>query len=145
MRRWLHKMPHRAAHIPAQAWPAFKALVVDRRDAPRVEEGQRRFPHLMTQYQDLYPAACRCLRDESEASLNHLKVSARHQPYVRTSHRAERAFAEERRRTKVMPHLWDAQSLLTLVFAVLMRVGECWGTKQLSEFEQHQMRAWRQA
>jgi len=145
MRGWLHKMPHRAAHIPAQAWPAFKALVVDRRDAPRVEEGQRRFPHLMTQYQDLYPAACRCLRDESEASLNHLKVSARHQPYVRTSHLAERAFAEERRRTKVMPHLWDAQSLLTLVFAVLMRVGECWGTKQLSEFEQHQMRAWRQA
>jgi len=44
-----------------------------------------------------------------------------------------------------MPHLWDAQSLLKLVFAVLMRVGECWGTKQLSEFEQHQMRAWRQA
>ena len=118
--------------------------MVDLRDTPSVEEGQRRFQHLMTQYQDLSPEACRCLCDDSAASLHHLKVPARHQQYVRTSNLAERAFAEERRRTKVIPHLWDEQRLLKLVFAGLMRVGERWGKKQFSEFEQHQIRALRQ-
>ena len=141
----MHTRQHRAAHVPAQAWPACKALVVDRRDAPRVEEGPRRFQPLMPQSQELSPAACRCLCEEREARLHHLTVPARHQQEVRTSHLAERAFEEERRRTKVMPHLWDEQSLLKLVFAVRMRVGERWGKKPWSEFEQHQMRALRQA
>lgn len=78
MRGWFHKMPTRAAHVPAPAWPAFKALVADMRDAPTVEEGQRRFHGLLDQYQGLFPEACRCLEDDSAASLNHLKVPARH-------------------------------------------------------------------
>ena len=138
-------MQNLAAHVPAQAWPTFKALVADRRDAPTFEEGQHRYHRLLGQYQDLYPEACRCLADDSEASLNHLKVPVRHRQYVRTSNLAERAFEEERRRTKVIPHLWDERSLLKLVFAVLIRVSERWGKKQFSEFEQHQIRSLRQA
>ena len=107
-------------------------------------EGQRRLQPLMEQYQDTFPEACRCLTDDAEASLHHLKVLARHRQYVRTSHLAERAFAEERRRTKVIPHLWDEASLVKLVFAVLVRVSERWEKKPYSECEQHQMRALRQ-
>jgi transposase-like protein len=94
--------------------------------------------------QHTHPEACRGLSDDLEASLHHLKVPARHQQYVRTSHRAERAFEEERRRTTVIPHLWAEQSLLKRVFAVLRRVSERWGKKQFREFEQHQMWALRQ-
>jgi len=142
---WFHKMQNFAAHVPAQAWPAFKALVADMGDAPTCEEGQRRFHRLLDQYQGLFPEACRCLEDDSAASLNHLKVPARHRQYVRTSNLAERAFEEERRRTKVIPHLWDEGSLLKLVFAVLIRVSDRWDKKQFSEFEQHQIRALRQS
>jgi transposase-like protein len=131
LRCWFHKRQNLAPHVPPQAWLAFKALVVDRRDAPSVDEGQRRFQHLLAPYQHTYPEACRCLRDDIEASLNHLKVPTRHQQYVRTSHLAERTFEEERRRTKVIPHLWDEQSLLKLVFAVLIRVSDCWGKKTM--------------
>ena len=138
-------MQNLAQQVPPQAWPAFKALVVDRRDAPSSEEGHRRLQQLLTQYQRTFPEACKCLEDDVEASLNHLKVPARHQQYVRTSNLAERAFEEERRRTKVIPHLWDEASLLQVVFAVLMRVSERWSTKQFSEFEQHQIRALRQS
>jgi transposase-like protein len=73
------------------------------------------------------PEACRCLLDDAAASLNHLYVPQRHQQYVRTSNLAERAFAEERRRTKVIPHLEDEGSLVKLVFAVLIRVSDRWG------------------
>lgn len=75
--------------------------------------------------------------------MNHLKVPARHRQYVRPSHLAERAFEEERRRTKVIPHLWEEASLVKLVFAVLIRVSERWGKKPYSEFAQHQIRALR--
>jgi len=115
------------------------------RDAPTFEEGQRRQQGLLVQYHDSFPAACRCLEDDAEARLNHLKVPARHRQYVRTSNLAERAFEEERRRTKVIPHLWDEASVVKLVFAVLIRVSERWGKKQFSEFEQHQIRALRQS
>jgi hypothetical protein len=47
---------------------------------------------------------------------------------------------EERRRTKVIPPLFEAGSLVTLVFGVLIRVSERWGKKCFSEFEQHQIR-----
>jgi transposase-like protein len=96
--------------VPPQAWPAFKALVADMRDAPTCEDGQRRQQHLLAQYQDTFPEACRCLQDDAEASRNHLRVPARHRQYVRTSNLAERAFEEERRRTTGIPPLGDEAS-----------------------------------
>jgi transposase-like protein len=99
------------------------------RDAPTFAAGQHRFERLVAEYQGTFPDACRCLADDVAASLNHLKVPLRHRQYVRTSNLAERAFEEERRRTKVIPHLWDEASLVQLVFAVLIRVSERWGKK----------------
>jgi transposase-like protein len=119
-------------------------LVADMRDAPTVAEGQRHQQHLLAQYQNTFPEACRGLEEAAEASRNHLKVPARHRQYVRTSNLAERAFAEERRRTKVIPHLWAEASVVKWVCAVLIRVSECWGKKQCSEFEQHHIRVLRQ-
>ena len=55
----------------------------------------------------------------------------------------ERAFVEERRRTKVIPHLFAEGSLVNLVFGVLIRVSERWGKKCFSEFEQQQIRSLR--
>jgi putative transposase len=145
IRCWFHKMQNLAQKVPPQAWPAFKALVADMRDAPTFEEGQRRLSTLLAQYQGALPEACRCLEEDAEASLNHLKVPMRHRQYVQTSNLAESAFEEERRRTKVIPHLWDEASLVKLVFAVLIRVSERWGKKQFSECEQHQIRVLRQS
>jgi transposase-like protein len=99
---------------------------------------------MMTRYQRDFPATCRCLLDEAVASLNHLYVPQRHQHYVCTSNLAERAFEEERRRTKVIPHLGDEGSVAKLIFAVLIRVSERWGKKWCSEFEREQIRSLRQ-
>jgi hypothetical protein len=93
--------------------------------------------------QDTCPEAGRWLADDAEARLKHRKVPVRQRQYGRTSHLAERAFAEERRRTTVIPHLWDAASLVKLVCAVLIRVSARWGKQQCSEFAQHQSRALR--
>jgi transposase-like protein len=143
IRCWFHKMQNLQQKVPPQAWPEFKALGADMRDAPTVPEAERRRQLIVPRYQRDFPEACRCLRDDAAASLNHLHVPQRHHQYVRTSNLAERAFAEERRRTKVIPHLWDEGSVVKLVFAVLIRVSERWGKKCFSEFEQQQIRSLR--
>lgn len=143
MRYWFHKMQNLQQKVPPQAWPEFKTLVADMRDAPTVAEAERRRPLIVNRYQRDFPEACRCLRDAAEASLNPLYVPQRPQPYVRTSTRAERAFEEERRRTKVIPHVWDEGSVVKLVYAVLIRVSDRWGKKCFSAFEQHQIRSLR--
>jgi transposase-like protein len=141
IRGWFHKMQNWQEKVPPQAWPEFKALVMDRRDAPSVAEAERRRQELVNRYQLDFPEACRCLLDDATASLNPLHVPPRHQQYVRTSNLAERAFEEERRRTKVIPQLWEEGGLVKLVFAVLIRVSERWGQKGLSECEQQQIRS----
>jgi transposase-like protein len=80
------------------------------------------------------------LLDEAAASLNPLAVPHRHQQSVRTANLVERALVEERRRTKVIPHLWSEQSLVTWVFGVLIRVSDRWGKKCFSALEQQQIR-----
>ena len=65
--------------VPAQAWPAFKALVVDMRDAPSRQKAEERRDQIVAQYQREFPEACRCLLDDAEASLNHLEIPPRHQ------------------------------------------------------------------
>jgi putative transposase len=143
IRCWFDQMQNLQQKVPPQAWPEFKALVIDMRDAPTVMAAEQRRQAIVTRYQRDFPEAGRCLLDDGEASLNHLHVPQRHQPYVRTSNLAERAFEEERRRTKVIPHLWDEGGVGKLVFAVLLRVSERWGKKGFSEFEQQQIRSLR--
>jgi putative transposase len=48
--RWgLHTRQHLHQKVPPQAWPACKALIADRREAPTCEEGQRRQQALRAQ------------------------------------------------------------------------------------------------
>jgi putative transposase len=143
VRCWFHKMQNLQQKVPPQAWPEFKKLGADMRDAPTVAEAERRRQLIVNRSQRDFPEACRCLLDDAEASLNHLYVPQRPQPYVRTSTLAERAFEEERRRTKVIPHLGDEGSVVKLVDAVLIRVSDRWGKKCFSAFEQHQIRTLR--
>ena len=118
-------------------------MLVDMRDAPTREKAEQRRDAIVEQYQREFPELCRCLLDDADASLNHLDVPQRHQQYVRTSNLVERAFVEERRRTKVIPHLWDEGSVVMLVYGVLIRVSERWSKKCFSEFEQQQIRSLR--
>ena len=143
IRCWFHKRQNLQQKVPAQAWPEVKALLVDMRDAPSREKAEQRREAIVERYQREFPELCRCLLDDADASLNHLEVPKRHQQYVRTSNLVERAFVEERRRTKVIPHLWTEGSLVHLVFGVLIRVSDRWGKKCFSEFEQQQIHSLR--
>jgi putative transposase len=143
LRCWFHKMQNLQDKVPPDAWPAFKAQVIDIRDAATKEQAEKRLEALLAQSERELPEACRCLRDDQEASLNHLQVPPRHRTMVRTTNYVERSFVEERRRTKTIPHLWDEKSAVKLVFSTLIRVSERWSKTRFSPFEQRQIDALR--
>jgi transposase-like protein len=143
IRCWLHKMQNLQPKVPTQACSEVKALLVEMRDAPTQEKGEKRRDAIVERYQREFPEFCRCLLDDAKASLNHLAVPKRHQQYVRTSNLVARAFVEERRRTKAIPHLWTEGSLVHLVFGVLIRVSDRWRKKCFSTIEQQQIRSLR--
>lgn len=140
IRCWFHKMQNLQAKVPDAAWEEFKSLVQDVRDAPDIEEGKARIKKIISEYHREFPEACRCLADDMEASLNHLTVPHRHRQYVRTTNLVERTFAEERRRTKTIPNLWDEKSLLKLVFATLIRVSDRWAQPSFSVKEEESIK-----
>jgi putative transposase len=143
IRCWFHKMQNLLQKVPDQVWPEFKAMLQDMRDAPTKKQAEERYAAIIDRYQRELPEACRCLTDDVEASLNHICVPLRHRPYVRTTNLIERTFVEQRRRTKIIPHMWDEKQLTKLIFAVMIRVSNRWNRRQFSDFEKHQIYALR--
>jgi putative transposase len=143
IRCWFHKRQNLPQKVPARAGPEFQALGVDMREAPTREKAAERRDALVERYQREFPEAWRGLVDDAEASLHPLTVPQRPQPEVRTSNLGERALVAERRRTKVIPHLFDESSLGNLVFGVLLGVSDRWGKQCFSAVEQQQVRSLR--
>jgi len=81
------------------------------------------------------PAATACLQDDLEACLSFLRCPPLHFKRIRTTNLIERAFEEQRRRTKTIPRFWDEKSGLKLVFATLMQASERWQNMRMSEVE----------
>jgi putative transposase len=66
-----------------------------------------------------YTAAARCLRDDLDALVVHLRYPTRHRRRWRSTNLLERSLGEVKRRTKVIGRFPGETSCLTLVWAVL--------------------------
>jgi transposase-like protein len=66
-----------------------------------------------------YAAAARCLADDLDALVVHLRYPPRHRRRWRSTNLLERSLGEVKRRTKVMGRFPGEESCLTLVWAVL--------------------------
>jgi len=66
-----------------------------------------------------YTAAARCLREDLDALVVHLRYPLRHRRRWRSTNLLERSLGEVKRRTKVMGRFPGESSCLTLVWAVL--------------------------
>jgi putative transposase len=82
-----------------------------------------------------YRSAVACLQDDLEACLSFLRCPSLHHKRIRTTNLIERAFGEQRRRTKTIPRFWDEKSCLKLSFATLMQASERWQNVGMGEVE----------
>ncbi len=90
---------------------------------------------IVEDFAEEYPSAIKCFQDDLEHCLTFIKYPKGHHSFIRTTNLLERAFEEQRRRTKVIPRFFDESSCITLVFATLIRVSEKWKKIKMTRFD----------
>src|SRR3954464_357371 len=114
VRNVLAKLPDRERERVRQAyWRALDDAINDR-------DGKQRLQALVDELDAAgYTAASRCLVDDLDALVVHLRYPTRHRRRWRSTNLLERSLGEVKRRTKVIGRFPGETSCLTLVWAVL--------------------------
>jgi putative transposase len=114
VRNLLAKLPDRERERVRRAyWQALD-------DATNERDGKQRLQALVDELDRAgYTAAARCLADDLDALVVHLRYPTRHRRRWRSTNLLERSLGEVKRRTKVIGRFPGETSCLTLVWAVL--------------------------
>jgi transposase-like protein len=114
VRNLLAKLPERERERVRQAyWQALD-------EAINQDDGRQRLKALVQELDKAgYTAAAKCLNDDLDALVVHLRYPIRHRRRWRSTNLLERSLGEVKRRTKVIGRFPGETSCLTLVWAVL--------------------------
>lgn len=135
-----HKLRNIAAKLPsderAGVLARFKAIYY----APDRKTAELMATALVDELSAQYPAAVKCFSNDLDACLTHLEFPSTHRKFIRTTNLLERAFVEEKRRTKIIPQHVNERGAIKLVFGVLIRASQRWNRVKMTDFERAQLR-----
>jgi transposase-like protein len=131
----VHKTRNIINKVPQKVQPDIKRAVNAIWSAPTREVADQLVTDFIQRYGKDYPSAVACLQDDLDACLAFLRCPAHHHQRIRTTNLIERAFLEERRRTKTIPRFFDEKSCLKLAFATLWQASQRWQNVRMSELE----------
>jgi putative transposase len=114
VRNLLSKVPEREREgVRHESWQALDEAISE-------SDGRRRLQVLVGDLDRTgYTAAAKCLADDLDAVVVHLRYPTRHRRRWRSTNLLERSLGEVKRRTKVIGRFPGETSCLTLVWAVL--------------------------
>jgi transposase-like protein len=114
VRNLLAKLPERERErVRAAYWQALDEAINE-------DDGKQRLKALVDELEKAgYSAAAKCLDDDLDALVVHLRYPTRHRRRWRSTNLLERSLGEVKRRTKVIGRFPGETSCLTLVWAVL--------------------------
>jgi putative transposase len=141
LRNLLAKLPERERERIRQAyWQALD-------DATNDRDGKQRLVELVDELDGAgYTAAAKCLADDLDALVVHLRYPTRHRRRWRSTNLLERSLAEVKRRTKVIGRFPGETSCLTLVWAVLdLYITHAKNGVRFSQLERQHLRRMRYA
>ena len=87
---------------------------------------KRQLAALASDYRAAYPSFARCLDDDLDSLVVHLRFPHEHRKRIRSTNLLERTFVEVRRRTKVIGRFPGETSALALIWAVLELASRGW-------------------
>lgn len=122
----VHKMRNVLAKAPKSAQKILKGEISKIFAAQDKKEALRMVQTLVDRYQDQYPSAIACLKEDLEECLAHLALPPAHHKATGTTNLIERLFEEGRRRTKVVGRFPNEGSCLRLLFATLLAASKSW-------------------
>lgn len=122
----VHKLRNLANKLPQDARKEVLSQVKGVYYAPDRETADLLAERFLESYAETYPAMVKCFCDDLEACLVHLKYPLGHRKYIRSTNLLERAFVEEKRRTKVIPQHVNERGAMKLVYGTLIRASRRW-------------------
>ncbi len=90
---------------------------------------------IIDEYAEKYPSAIKCLQEDFETCIQHMALPAGHHKRIMTTNLLERAFGEQKRRTKTIPRFFDEKSCLKLVYATMFRASQKWRRVKMSSYD----------
>ena len=122
----VHKMRNILCKLPESARPGIQKLIHKVFTSDQYEKALSRAQAIIKEYEDRFPEAIKCLKDNLEDCLTALKFPYAHRKQIRTTNLLERLFGEGKRRSKVIPRFHSESSGMSLIFAVLVDASEGW-------------------
>jgi len=135
-----HKMRNIMAKVPLDAQDEVKRRLRAVYYAPDKETAETLAAKFINDYIDKYPSMVKCFSDDLQACLTHLKYPDGHRKHIRTTNTIERAFVEEKRRTKIIPQHAHEKGAIGLVFSVLIRASDSWRKVSMTELDLVQLK-----
>lgn len=130
-----HKLRNLMNKVPLQDQKEVKQqahMVYYAADKSSAEVLASRF---IEKYANKYPAMINSFLEDLDACLTQLDFPIGHRKLIRTTNLIERAFVEEKRRTKIIPAHYNEKGAIKLVYGVLIRASNKWQSVSMSELD----------
>ncbi|MBD3225690.1 MAG: IS256 family transposase [Caldithrix sp.] len=130
-----HKLRNLMNKVPLQDQKEVKEqahMVYYAADKSSAEVLASRF---IEKYVNKYPAMVNSFQEDMDACLTQLDFPVGHRKVIRTTNLIERAFVEEKRRTKIIPAHYNEKGAIKLVYGVLIRASNKWQRVAMSELD----------
>lgn len=88
---------------------------------------------LIEKYLPVYPSAVKCFQEDLVSYLSYMKYPSCHHRYIRTENLLERTFAEQKRKTKVIPRFFSEKSCMNLVFGTMILISDKWRNLKMKD------------
>jgi putative transposase len=138
----VHRARNLIAKLPEQERERVRCAYWKALDEAKDErDGKERLEALVDELERAgYASAARCLADDLEALVVHLRYPLRHRKRWRSTNLLERTLGEVKRRTKVIGRFPGEESCLSLVWAVLdLQINNACNGVRLSDIDRQRL------
>lgn len=133
-RCWVHKSANVLDKMPKSVQGKAKAMLHEMWQAPTKEKALSAYQHFLNSWQEKYPKAVECLREDKEELFAFYDFPAAHWVHIRTTNPIESTYATVRLRTKKTKGCGSRMATLTMVFKLALEAQKTW--RRLTGHEQ---------
>ena len=134
-RCWVHKTANVLDKMPKSVQGKAKGMLHEMWQAPTKEKALAAYEHFVSSWQEKYPKAVDCLREDKEELFAFYDFPAAHWLHIRTTNPIESTYATVRLRTKKTKGCGSRMATLTMVFKLALEAEKTWrrltGHKQI--------------
>lgn len=125
-RCWVHKTSNVLDKMPKSVQGKAKGMLHEMWQAPTKEKALAAYEHFVNSWQEKYPKAVDCLRQDKEELFAFYDFPAAHWVHIRTTNPIESTYATVRLRTKKTKGCGSRMATLTMVFKLALEAEKTW-------------------